>query len=86
MYSFWPVLGLRCYTQAFSSSSDQGLSLVAVRGFLLAVASLVSEHRHLGSRASIVVVHGLSCSTACGIFLDQGSSPCHLQADWQAES
>ena len=24
MYSFWPVLGLRCYTQAFSSSSDQG--------------------------------------------------------------
>ena len=24
---------------------------------------------------SVVVVHGLSCSVACGIFLDQGSKP-----------
>ena len=30
-----------------------------------------------------VVVRGLSCSTACGIFLDQGSNPRlpHWQAD-----
>ena len=27
---------------------------------------------------------GLSCSTACGIFLDQGSNPCLLH--WQADS
>ena len=27
---------------------------------------------------------GLSCSAACGIFLDQGLNPCLL--DWQAES
>ena len=39
-----------------------------------------------GSRAqaSVVVAHGLSCSVACGIFLDQGSNPCPLH--WQADS
>ena len=30
------------------------------------------------STGSIVVVHGLSCSTVFGIFLDQKLSPCHL--------
>ena len=30
------------------------------------------------------MVHRLSCSTACGIFLDQGSNPCPLH--WQADS
>ena len=35
--------------------------------------------RGLGS-----VVHGLSCSTACGIFPDQGSNPCPL--NWQVDS
>ena len=29
-------------------------------------------------------MHGLSCSTACGIFLNQGSNPCLLH--WQAGS
>ena len=65
-------------------------TLAVVRGFLLAVASLVSEHRLWGAWASGVValglwntgsgavVHGLSCSAACGIFLDQGSNPCPL--------
>ena len=28
-----------------------------------------------GSRASVVVAHGLSCSEAYEIFLDQGSNP-----------
>ena len=36
------------------------------------------------SAASVVVVHGLSCSAACGIFPDQGSNPCLLH--WQADS
>ena len=35
----------------------------------------------LGSRASVVVEHGLCCSAACGIFPDQGSNPCPL--NWQ---
>ena len=37
--------------------------------------------RHVGS---VVVAHGLSCSTACRIFPDQGSNPCPLH--WQAYS
>ena len=37
-----------------------------------------------GTWASVVVVHGLSCSAACGIFLDQGSNLCPLH--WQADS
>ena len=32
----------------------------------------------------LVVVHRLSCSAACGIFLDQGSNPCPLP--WQVNS
>ena len=28
----------------------------------------------LDTRASVVGAHGLSCSVACGIFLDQGSN------------
>ena len=31
-----------------------------------------------------VVAHGLSCSEACGIFLDQGWNPCSLH--WQVDS
>ena len=30
------------------------------------------------------MTHGLSCSVACGILLDQGSNPCLL--DWQMDS
>ena len=36
------------------------------------------------STGSIVVAQGLSCSTACGIFLDQRLNPCLLH--WQADS
>ena len=35
----------------------------------------------LSSTASVAVVRGLSCSKACGIFLDQGSCPLHWQAN-----
>ena len=59
-----------------SSSRRAGLSLS--RPLLL---------RSTGSRrtASVVVAHGPSCSTACGILPDQGSNPCplHRQADSQ---
>ena len=36
------------------------------------------------STGSVAVAHGLSCSTAGGVFLDQGWNPC-LQ-HWQADS
>ena len=41
---FLAALGLRCCTRAFSSCGDQGLLFIAVRGLLIAVASLVTEH------------------------------------------
>ena len=40
--------------------------------------------RALGPQASVVVARGLSCSAACGIFLDSGSNPCPLH--WQVDS
>ena len=100
---FLAVLGLCCCTQAFSSCGERGLLFIAVRGLLIAVASLVMKHRfqvrglqqlwHAGSvvvacglqsAGSVVGVHRLSCSAACGIFLDQDLNPCPLY--WQADS
>ena len=59
---------------------------VAVHGLLIAAASLVEEHRPLGTLASIVVAHRLSCPAALWnlIFLDQGWNPCLLH--WQTDS
>ena len=45
IYLFLAVLGLHSCTQAFSSCSERGLLFVAVRRLLIAVASLVAEHR-----------------------------------------
>ena len=44
IYLFLAVLGLRCYVRAFSSCGERGLLVFAVRGLLIAVASLVAEH------------------------------------------
>ena len=64
---FLAVLGLCCCMEASSSCGESGLlsgcvgsSLVC--GLLIAVASLVVEHR------SVVMEHYLSCHKACGIF------------------
>ena len=55
-------------------------------------ASLVAEHRlqvcrlqQLQLLDSVVVAHQLSCSSACGTFLDQGSNQCplHCKVDSQ---
>ena len=58
------------------------LRLIAVCRLLIAVASLVAEHglqahrlQQLWHVGSVVVAHGLSSSTVCGIFPDQGSKP-----------
>ena len=40
IYLFW----LRCHARTFSGCSEWGLLFVAVRGLLIAVASLVVEH------------------------------------------
>ena len=44
IYLFLAVLGLHCCAWAFSSCGERGLLFVAVRGLLIAVASLVAEH------------------------------------------
>ena len=75
---FLAALGLCCYVWALSSCGEGGYSLVAMRGLLIAVASLFVE---LGS---VVVGHGLSCPVAYGIFPDQGLNPCCLH--WWADS
>ena len=61
------------YTYMFLALRERGLLFVAVRGLLIAVASLVVE-RGLQSAGSVVVAHGLSCSVgrSCGVFPDQG--------------
>ena len=45
IYLFLAVLGLCCCTRAFSGCGEWGLLFIAVRGLLIAVASLVAEHR-----------------------------------------
>ena len=42
---FMAALGVRCCPRAFSSCGEWGLLFIAVRGLLIAVASLVAEHR-----------------------------------------
>ena len=61
------------------------LSLVAASGGYSSLwCAGFFQQNALGAQASVVVAHGLSCSAACGIFLDQGSNPCLLH--WQADS
>ena len=91
--------GLRCCTGFSLVAVSRGYFPVAVPGLLTAVPSLVVGHGlrlrllrlqdsvvvvpRFWSTGSIVVVHGLSCSVARRIFLDQGSNPClpHWQID-----
>ena len=66
-----------------------GAALCECAGFSL--RWLVAEHKlqvcglqQLQHSGSVLVVHGLSCSAACGIFPDQGLNPRPLH--WQADS
>ena len=76
------VLGFRCCTQPFSSCVSRDFSPMWCTGFSLQWLLLLQSpgSRHVGS----AVVHGLSGSMACGIFLDQGSNPRPLH--WQVDS
>ena len=55
-------------------AESRGYSVVAMCGLL----SWSTGSRYVGS---VAVVHGLSCSTICGVFPDQGSKLCPLH--WQ---
>ena len=59
LFIFW-LRWVFVAARGFSSScGEQGLLFVAVRGLLIAVASLHCRARALGTRASVVVAHGL---------------------------
>ena len=45
MFVSLAALCLRCCALAFSSCDEQGLLFVVVRELLIAVASLIAEHR-----------------------------------------
>ena len=75
---FLVALGLCCCMWAFSSYSEQGLLLIAVPGLHTVVTFFCCRAQALGTWASVVVVHRLNCSAACGIFLDQGLNTCPL--------
>ena len=69
-YLLLAALGLPCCLQACSHCTERRLLSSCA-----AQASLVAEHRPWGTWASVVVVRGFSCPTACGISLDQESNP-----------
>ena len=80
----------------FSSFSEQGLLQLWGIGFSLrwilllrstasrALRASVVAAPGLCSTGSVVVVHRLSCSSACGVFPGQGSNPCLLP--WHVDS
>ena len=55
---------------------EWGLLFVTVPGRLVAVPSLISEHRLNGTQPSVTVVHRLNCSTVRGNIPDQVSNLC----------
>ena len=84
VYLVLPASGLCCCAGFSLVVASGGRSSAAACGLLIAVASLVAEQRLKGPRTSVVVAHGLSCSLACGVFLDQGLNPFVLH--WQVDS
>ena len=83
MYLFiLTILSLYCGSQAFPHYSKWGLLFSVV--VWLSLWWLPLLHRLSGVWASGVVRHGLSCSTACGIFTNQGLNPWPLR--WQEDS
>ena len=74
IYLFLAILGFRCFP-GFSVVVARGASLELQYAGSMGFTSCSS----LGwSTGSILVVHGLSCSAACGIFPGQGSNLCLL--------
>ena len=76
-FFFLAALDLCCCTQAFSSFGERGL-LSRCGEWASHGSGFFCGAWALGTRASVLVAHGLHCSMACGIFPDQGSNLCHL--------
>ena len=100
MHLFLAVLGLRCCVDLSLVAASRGYSLAVVHASHCSsfsccgaqalalksswpVSSVVAAPK-LYSTGAIVMAHGHSCSTVCGIFMDQEWNPCLLH--WQADS
>ena len=72
------MLSLWCCAGSSLAAVSEGPSLVAMPGLLTVAASLAVEHPLQGAHASVVGVHRLRCSVACGIpqTRDQSCVPC----------
>ena len=83
MYLFMALLALHCCTQAFFCCSKWGLLCSCTWASHCGAFSCYSLWA-LEFVGSVVALHGLSFSTLCGIFLDQGSNLYPLF--WQVDS
>ena len=73
-----PVCSLICFWLCWVFIAACGL--VVMRGFIdvCGLLTAVTSRRRAGSigtQSAVVVAHGLGCSAACGIVLDQGLDP-----------
>ena len=100
LYLCLAVLGLLCCAGFSLAAASRGYSPVVMHGFSLRwllllwgtgsraqgleYCSLWAQQLWLLDTGSIVMAHGLNCSTAHSIFPDQGLNPCLLH--WQADS
>ena len=95
IYVFLAVLGLCCRSGFALVAASRGYSRYSVRASYCGDFSYCGARAlecvgfsSCGSRALEhrlnIVVHGLRCSMACGIFSVQGSNPCLLH--WQGDS
>ena len=82
LFLYLAALGLGCCGCSLVAA-NRGDS-VAVHGLLLGVVLSLYRAQSPGARATEVVVRGISCSVACGIFPDQGLNPCALH--WEEDS
>ena len=83
IYLFMVVLGLHC-PQAFSSCGKWRLLSSYGTGAFHCSGFSCCRAQALGSQASVVVAHGLSCSEAHWIYWDHRLNPCPLH--WQVDS
>ena len=82
IYLFLAVLGI-CQCTNFSSCGEQGL-LSSCGPWAFHCSGFSCCGAWGPETGSAVVTQGLSCLSACGIFLDQGLNPCPLH--WQVDS
>ena len=81
-YVLFFLIFIYLFVAALGLIAARGLSLVMANGATLPYCVQASRcdcfsccrAQVLGTWASVVVGHGLSCSTACGILLNQGSN------------